>query len=308
MSATAVITRQHLLVLARRRTFVLMLGVLLLMTALSGVIGWSSHRTILRVYDETVRTLLAEGQQPPPNPFASKPRLELLNNMVIYVPLIGALLAIVVGHLGVMGDRQAGLTRLIFTRPLSRSAYFWGKLAGSAIAGTAIMAACWLLSVIAVALINRELPTGSEVVRLTLFFALSGLYLMLFVLIGCVAALLTRSQSMALFVAVAAWVLVTFATPQFTSGLRPIQSLNPVTDPVSKTSSPFFEATSKAEPIAVNEQYKALSEQLLAEGRRIDAGAAAGQLAPIVGFALLLAGWTHVLVRRQDVSEEGARD
>lgn len=308
MSPTAAIARHHLLTLVRRQTFVLMLGVLLLMTALSGFIGWSSHRTILRVYDETVRTLTAAGKVAPPNPFAGEPRLSLLNNMVIYVPLIGALLAIVIGHLSVMGDRQAGMTRVIFTRPVPRSAYFWGKMAGSAIAGTAIMAACWALSVLAVTLINRDLPTASELARLTAFFALSGLYLMLFVLVGSVAALLTRSQSMALFVAVAAWVLVTFATPQFTSGLRPVASLNPVIDPVSTTNSPFFRATSKAEPVAVNAQYKALSSSLLSEGVRIDASTAAGQMAPIAGFLALLALLTSRLMARHDVSEEAARD
>lgn len=167
MSAAAVFAAQHLRSLVRRRTFVLMLCVLLLMTALSGFIGWSSHSAITRVYDETVRTLEAAGKTAPPNPFVSKPRLSLLNNMIIYVPLIGALLAIVVGHMSVMDDRQAGVTRIIFSRPVARSSYFWGKLAGSALAVAAIMAACLVLSVIALTLINRGLPTGSEFLRLT---------------------------------------------------------------------------------------------------------------------------------------------
>jgi ABC-type transport system involved in multi-copper enzyme maturation permease subunit len=308
MSTTAVIAGQHLRSLTRRRTFVLMLGVLLLMTALSGFIGWSSHRMIIRVYDETVRTLEAAGKPAPPNPFASKPRLALLNNMIIYMPLIGALLAIVIGHLSVMDDRLAGVTRVIFSRPVDRSSYFRGKLLGSAVAGAVIMAACLVLSVVALTLINRGVPTGSEFLRLVLFYGLSGLYLLLFVLVGTVAALCTRSQSMALFAAVAVWVLVTFATPQFTSGLRPVASLNPVTDPTTTTSSAFFRATSKAKPIAVNEQYKALSTRILTEGSRVEPARTAGQLAPIVVFTLLLAGWAGALVRRHDFSEEGARD
>jgi ABC-type transport system involved in multi-copper enzyme maturation permease subunit len=170
------------------------------------------------------------------------------------------------------------------------------------------MAACLVLSVIAVALINRALPTGGELVRLTLFYALSGLYLLLFVLVGCVTALLTRSQSMALFVAVAVWVLVTFATPQFTSGLRPVASLNPVSDPVTTTSSAFFRATSKAKPIAVNEQYKALASRILTEGSGVEPLKTAGQVAPIAIFTLLLAGWTRWRVGRHDFSEEAARD
>ena len=308
MTAVAVIARQQLQTLARQRTFILMLGVLLLMTALSGFIGWSSHATITRVYEETVRTLTAAGKPAPPNPFASQPRLTLLNNMIIYIPLIGALLAIVVGHISMMGDRQAGVTRAIFSRPVTRSAYFWGKLSASVVAISVVMVACLVLSVVAVSLFNGGLPTGSEFIRLTLFYLLSGLYLTLFALVGAVTALLTRSQSMALFVAVAAWVLITFATPQFTSGLRPVASLNPVTDPVTTTNSAFFRATSKAKPISVGEQYKALSSRILTEGSGIAPAKTARQVAPIAIFTVLLAGATSLLIRRRDFSEEGARD
>lgn len=308
MTTGVEIARHQLLTLTRQRTFILMLGVLLLMTALSGFIGWSSHATITRVYEETVRTLTAAGKPAPPNPFASQPRLTLLNNMIIYIPLIGALLAIVVGHISMMADRQAGVTRAIFSRPVARSSYFWGKLSASAIAIAVIMAACLVLSVVAVSLFNSGLPTGAEFLRLTLFYLLSGLYLMLFVLVGAITALLTRSQSMALFVAVAAWVLITFATPQFTSGLRPVASLNPVTDPVTTTNSAFFRATSKAKPISVGEQYKALSSRILTEGSAVAPVTTARQMAPIAIFTLLLAGGTSLLIRRHDFSEEGARD
>ncbi len=306
MTPTVVIARQHLRSLARSNTFALMLGVLLVMTALSGFIGWSSHATILRVYDETVRTLAAGGKQAPPNPFASQPRLALLNNMIIYIPLIGALLAIVIGHRSVTDDRQAGVTRVIFSRPVRRSSYFWGKLAGNALAGAIIMTACLVLSVIGLSLINHGVPSASELLRLTLFYGLSGLYLLLFVLVGTVAALLTRSQSMGLFAAVAVWVLVTFATPQFTSGLRPVASLNPVTDPATASHSAFFRATSRAKPIAVNVQYKALSSRILTDGADAGTGTAFAQVAPIAIFTLLLGGWANLLIRRRDFSEEAA--
>jgi len=302
VTAAVVIAHQHVRSLARRQTFVLMLGVLLLMTALSGFIGWSSHATIIRVYDETVRTLTAAGKPAPPNPFTAQPRLTLLNNMIIYVPLIGALLAIVIGHLSVMDDRLAGVTRVIFSRPVERTSYFWGKLAGSVIAIGLIMAACLVLSAIAIGLINSGVPTAS------LFYALAGVYLMLFVLIGMVTALLLRSQSMALFAAMAIWALITFATPQFTSGLRPVASLNPVTDPVTVSKSPFFKVTSKAKPASVGEQYKALGTQILTEGSHPSAAGTAGKLAPFAIFGFLLTGLASLLVRRHDFSQEAARD
>lgn len=311
MTTAAVIARHHLRLLSRSNTFLLMLVVLLGMTALSGLIGWSSHATILRVYEETVRTLSAAGKPVPPNPFAARPRLSLLNTMIIYVPLIGALLAIVIGNMSVTGDRQAGVSRVIFSRPVLRSSYFWGKAAGSAVAGALIMAACLVLSLVGLTLINHGPPTVSEFERLIAFYVLSGLYLLLFALVGMIAALLTRSQALGLFAAVAVWALITFATPQFTSGLRPVASLNPVTDPIAASHSGFFRATARAKPLAVNEQYKALSTRLLSQGNVVlgaRSGRTAAQLAPLIVSLALLGLWARRLVRRLDVSEESARD
>ncbi|MFN8124107.1 MAG: ABC transporter permease subunit [Thermoleophilia bacterium] len=308
MTTAIAIAGGQLRSLMRRRTFVVMLLVLLSMTAASGFIGWSSHSTIISVYDETVRTLTAAGKPAPPDPFAGKPRLALLNNMIIYVPLIGALLAIVIGHLGVTDDRIAGVNRIVFSRPVPRATYYWGKLAGGALALLAIVTACLLLSVIAVSLINGGPPTAAELLRLGAFYGLAWMYLLVFMLVGMAAALLLRSQSTALLAAVAVWVLVTFATPQFTSGLRPVASLNPVNDPVAVSASPFFRATSKAKPVSVSEQYKTLSTQILTEGHRFTFGATLGHIAPILAFGALLMAWSLRLVRRYDFSEEAVVD
>ena len=205
-------------------------------------------------------------------------------------------------------DRLAGVTRIIFSRPIKRSSYFWGKLAGSAVGIGLIMAACLVLSAAAIALINGGLPTAAEFLRLAEFYVLAGAYLMLFVLIGMIASLVLRSGSMALFAAVAVWVLITFATPQFTSGLRPVASLNPVSDPVTIKRSPFFTATSKAKPASVSEQYKALSTQILTDGDNAKFADVAGKVAPIAILGLLLTGWASLLVRRRDFSEESARE
>ena len=90
--------------------------------------------------------------------------------------------------------------------------------------------------------------------------------------------------------------------------LRPVASLNPVTDPVTIKRSPFFKATSAAKPASVSEQYKALSAQILTEGSHAKPLDTAGKLAPIAILGLLLTGWASLLVRRFDYSEEAVRD
>lgn len=60
ISAIAV---QQVQSLRRQKLFVGLLAVLMVMTALAGLIGWSSHQTILRVYNEAVQLLKAEGRR-----------------------------------------------------------------------------------------------------------------------------------------------------------------------------------------------------------------------------------------------------
>lgn len=275
------------------------------MAALAGLLGWSSHRTIVKVYDATVASLAAQGKPAPPNPFDAKPRLSLLANMTIYVPLIGALVAILIGHLAIVEDRAAGAGRLIFSHPVARGRYLAGKLLGSTLALVAIVAGCFVLSAISLVIVNGAVPGGGDFGRLALFYGLSLAYLMLFALIGMASALLTSVRSLSLLAAIGVWLVLTFAVPQVTSGLRPTASLNPVSDPVS-TSQRFFKVTSRARPFSVSEQYKLASSQILETAAPETIGRTLGRVAPILGLLGLSALLALGLVRRHDYASEAA--
>ena len=87
-----VVAAQQLTVLRRQRTVLAVVSVLVGVTVLAGVIGWSSAATISRVYDQSVLLLAAQGRPAPTNPLGLKPPLSLLSNMTIYVPMVGALM------------------------------------------------------------------------------------------------------------------------------------------------------------------------------------------------------------------------
>ena len=300
------IARQQLVLLRRQRTFVVMLATLLVMSALAGVLGWSSHHTIVRVYEEAVKLLASTGKPAPPNPFTLKPTLSLLSNMVVYIPLIGALLALIVGHLSIVDDETNGIARLIFTRQLSRTSYVLGKIASAAAALAAVLLASLVVSVTSLLVVNHRITTH-EFARLALFYGLSWLYLMVFALIGIVAVLITRRRPIALLVAMAAWLVITFAIPQLTSGLRPTQSLNPITDPVS-TSQTFFKITSHARPWSVVEQYKQASGHILGTGVNESVAQTMQRVLPIAGLLLVLILFSIRLVSRHDFSGSGNND
>lgn len=299
------IARHQILALRRQRTFVMLLATLLVMTALAGVLGWSSHRTILGVYDESVKLLATQGKPAPENPFRLKPTLSLLSNMVVYIPFIGALLAILLGHVSLADDETNGVGRLVFSRQITRSSYVIGKIIGAAVVVLAILGVSFVVSYLSLWIVNGVAPTVADSGRLVVFYLLSWLYLMVFALIGMVTVLLTQRRSLALLSAMGAWLVITFVLPQITSGLRPTQSLNPITDPVS-TSQAFFRVTSHARSFSIVEQYKQMS------GRVLETTTATSNLttgvAVLAAVAVVLAITTIVLVQRHDYSTGTSSD
>lgn len=295
----ATIASQQVLSLRRQRILSVVLVSFVAMTVLAGFIGWSSHNTIIRVYDQAVKMLAASGRTAPPNPFGLKPPLSLLSNMAIYIPLIGALLAIVVGHLAMAEDQAKGLGRMIFTRRISRRSYAAGKIAAVAAVLAGMLAASLVVAVASLVLVNSSAPTLSELLRLAGFYALSWLYLMVFALIGMVTVLATRRRSLGLLSALGVWLIVTFAFPQVTSGLRPTASLNPINDPVS-TSQAFFRFTAKARPASIGEQYKQASARILQTASNEAVSHTIGRVIPLVLVLAALTAVTVLLVDRHD--------
>lgn len=303
----AVVARHQLESLRRQRILLATILSLLAMTALAGVIGWSSHNTIVRVYNDATQLLGADGKPAPPNPFALKPTLSLLSNMSIYIPLIGALLAVVIGHVAMVEDKANGTGRLVFSRPLSRRDYLAGKAAAVATVLGATMAASAVIATVSLVIVNRATPSIGDVGRLASFYAVSWLYVLLFALVGMVTVLLTTKRSLALLGAMGVWLVLTFAVPQFTSGLHPTASLNPIVDPVS-TSQTFFRVTANLRPLSVAEQYRAASTHILELAPAEPAGTTALRVLPIAGALGLLAVAATRLVNRHDYSKGSSDD
>ncbi|GAB2915859.1 hypothetical protein GCM10027047_12050 [Rhodococcus aerolatus] len=300
-----VVAAQQVTVLRRQRTALAVVVVLVAATALAGALGWSSAATVTRVYDQAVALLATQGTPAPPNPLGLKPPLSLLSNMTIYVPMIGALLAIVVGHLSLAEEQSSGVGRLLHSRLLSRRDYLLGKLAAVSGLLTVALAASLVVAVVSLLLVNGVFPSPTQLLRLGGFYLLSLLYLVMFGLVAMVAVLLTRRRSLALLTALGVWLVVTFVVPQFTSGLRPTASLNPLSVPAG-TSQTFFDLTSHVRFLSLSEEFKDASAQLLATAPAEPVAATLGRVAALLVTALLLAVLALLLVRRHDYSRSAA--
>ena len=165
-----VIARQQLLACRRQNLAPVTVVVLGGFAVLAGILGWASHHTIIGIYDESVKLVTDRGQTAPPNPFLLKPTLSMLSNEMLYITVIGALVAIVVGHLAIASDATNGIGRLVFSRPIRRRDYTFGKLAATGTILGAGVAVSYLVSVAALTVVDR-FPTGGDLVRL------AGVYL-----------------------------------------------------------------------------------------------------------------------------------
>ena len=122
------IAGQSVCLALRESTVLLMAGLFAVLVLLSAWLGWQATETVNRIYLDAAQVLAAAGKPVPANPVLDSSPLVLMRNVSIYVILIGALSAIVIGNRLVALDRKAGVLPLIASRPVTAATYADGKL------------------------------------------------------------------------------------------------------------------------------------------------------------------------------------
>jgi hypothetical protein len=96
MNALLTIAASEVKTLFKERIFFLLLAVFICMTVASTFIGWSTLTTTHAIYNASVIFLHQQGvTQIPLNPVSSFPALSSFRNIIVYMFLIGSLMAIV---------------------------------------------------------------------------------------------------------------------------------------------------------------------------------------------------------------------
>jgi len=262
MASSIVVAQQEIKAILKEKTFLLLLVIFIGMTLASTYIGWSSAHTIQSVYDSTVSLLVEQGKAMPPPPFADASHLSLLKNMVIYVVLIGALLAIIIGHLMGIRDRKAGVTRLIFSRNITKRQFLLGKVLAVLFVLGSMLVAALVVSAVSSALLSHL--TFVDVMRMAGFYGLALVYLAGFAFLGLSFALTRKTSTLALLIPLIIWLAITFVLPELTSALSPTASLNPTLPQTDVLQSPVLNAIHMAVyPLSISEQFKVVTENML---------------------------------------------
>jgi ABC-type transport system involved in multi-copper enzyme maturation permease subunit len=248
--------------LFQEKTFVLLLAVFAIMTLASTFIGWSSQNTIKQIYSVAAEQMSQSGKIAPPSPFTNFSHLDLVKNMIIYVILIGGLLAINMGYSSGMSERKAGVVKLLFSRPIGKGEFLLGKLSGVSLVLAAITFLAAIINAVSLAaLVNL---TVQDMINLFSFYGISLIYLLGFAFLGLSSALVKEDEVVALLIPIIIWVAITFALPELTSTLYPTGLLNPTLPTVDIPQSSTLQIMHDAVyPFSISEHYKLSAAAIL---------------------------------------------
>jgi ABC-2 type transport system permease protein len=259
MTAVLTMARQELVALRRERLPLVLLIVFVVMVSVSSLIGWLTNTTVSSVWQKTVQAGLTQA----PNPFATVSPLYYARNTVIYLVLIGALMAIVVGVGSTMRDRKARTIDLVLSRPIGVSAYLLGKLAGIGAWLAMILGAVAVISWVSISIITSGLLSAGDSLRLAGFYAVAWVLLLAFVVLGMLSGIYSSRETTALLVPISIWSIVAFVLPQIGTSANPVSLLNPVPS-VKVPGGAFDTLNTVASPLSVTEQFKTASGLIMA--------------------------------------------
>ena len=282
MSSIAVVARQELRFAMRERLAAALLIVFLGMAIVSSAIGWATHHTVNQIYNEALRQTGRAIQ----NPFASASPLENIKNTIVYIVLIGALLAIVLGARAAIRDRKSGVVDLIFSRPIKARSYVWAKLLGTQVWIGVVLVVALLGSWIGVWVVDGKPLGAGDTASLVAFFAIAWLFLLPFTVLGLVSGARARHESSALLIPILVWVAFVFVIPQLGTAQNPSSLLNPVPSNAPTADLLFKINHAILQPISFTEHFKHAGASLL-HLRDVTSTSISGDLASLVGIAAL---------------------
>jgi ABC-2 type transport system permease protein len=197
----------------RNKMFVI-IGLLFLgLSILSVYIGSATKRAEIRLYHEIVARLTAQGTTALPQA-PEIHTLTILANLIQYVAIVGAILAVVLGYNALTEEKETGGLKLILSRPVYRDTLLTGKLMGNGGIIAALLIVVFVINLSLVAVVGGVLPTIGEVVRLATFVLLALVYMLFFLTLSTLLSVHMKSGAGVFLVSLVIWMTVTFVIPQ----------------------------------------------------------------------------------------------
>src|SRR5665648_496225 len=142
MNATWIIARKEITDALKNKLFMIILGMLLILTVVSVVLGAYQVRVALDNYTNAIEFLKSLGKTELP-PMPNLNPISASKGFVNYIGMLGALLAMILGNYAIVKERRSGTLKLILSRKVFRDTLLNGKLLGNLtlFAGISLLAA-----------------------------------------------------------------------------------------------------------------------------------------------------------------------
>lgn len=213
MNTTKIIAEKEIKDALRNRLLVILMGMLLLLTLVSIILSAYQIRVSMNEYEQSVAFLKTLGK----SNFPDKPNvnpLSVLKDFVNYIGMLGALIAIVLGNYSIEKERRNGTMRLILTRQIYRDRLLAGKLLGNLTILAAACVAMFAVTLITLTAVGRAMLTADDIARLLLFFLMTFLYMLFFLILSMTLAAAMKDGNRALLMTVIIWIILSFVFPQ----------------------------------------------------------------------------------------------
>ena len=219
MNRVLIIGKNEMQTAFKNQVFVMMTLLFLLLSVLSVYIGSTTKSVEMQTYQTVVTNLQASGSSNLPDaPLISS--LSVLQNIVTYIGIVGAVMAIFLGFDGISKEREQGTLRLILVRPIFRDQLVLGKILGAVMVLGSILALTFVGNLILYSLVMGILPSGGDILRLLLVLFFGFLYMMGFYIAALYMSMHSEDKVYSFLLMMILWITVSFVIPQLADSQR----------------------------------------------------------------------------------------
>jgi len=261
MNSILILAKKEFKTALKDSVFFVMVILFLAMSVASVYIGSTTKNAEMQAYQNIVTVLQSQGGILPAAPEIYP--LAILRNIIEYVTMIGAVLAIFLGFDAFSGERENGTLRLLLTRPLYRDQLLTGKLFGAGMIIGALLSVSLVFNITLFSVATGLKPSLNEILRLVAFIVLAFVYMMSFYIATLYVSIKTRDRAFGFLAMMVVWIFISFVVPQLADTQRNFAyAINNVAGTVSQI--PSDTAISKAiELFSPTVQFKHISNDLL---------------------------------------------
>ncbi len=196
------------------RRFLLIFGVLLLISMAAIISGVSSYSSQLASYNEQ-KSLLSSIN----STAAARLQPQMPSMLLVFESFsstfitVGWLLAIAIGFDLISKEKETGSLKLLLARPTFRDSIVNGKILGSAAILVVSLAATFLVA-LAILLFEGIVPSGDDLLRMAVFFLMLILFSIAFLAIAIAASAISKNSTLSILLAIG-FVVFSLLLPNF---------------------------------------------------------------------------------------------